>query len=63
LLYIVSHLLATDGPGYFFNGEEKYDVIVQRVLNETIRSKKREGETILKGSLADSRMELSRCAV
>ena len=51
-----SHLLARNGPGYFFNGEETYDVIVhsQNVTMGTMTSKTREGVAFWKMPFAPS---------
>ena len=52
----LSHLLARNGPGYFFNGEETNDVIVhsQNVTMGTMTSKTRDGLVFWKMAFAPS---------
>ena len=58
----LSHLLARNGPGYFFNGEETYDVIVhsQNVTMGTMTSKTRDGVVFWKMAFAPSMGVLSQ---
>lgn len=58
------HLLARNGPGYFFNGDEKYEPMVHSeiVLTGTMRYKKRD-ELLRRMPSADSSMEVSRYEV
>lgn len=55
------HVLARNGPGYFFKGEVKYEARVHNdnVLAGTTKSKNTEGDTRLKILLAGSRIEVS----
>jgi hypothetical protein len=61
----VCHLLARNGPGYFFKDDEKYDVIVhsQKVITGTMKSNTREGATLWKMVLEEPGMGVSTWAV